>query len=124
MALSNPGRGGTVRVFLTTLLRWSTGGAALGGGSGLVLLLVSILGERHVWAGMLLLAGVLSWPTGLWVFEPLTRAIEAGVRGATFASLVAGPLINGAVLGATLGCIVWFGGHRSSPRSTDATGTA
>jgi hypothetical protein len=102
-----------VRAFLTTLLRWSTGGAAVGGGGGLVLLFVSILGGRHVWAGMLLLAGVLSWPTGVWVFEPLTRAIEAGVRGAALASLVAGPLINGAVLGAALGCIVWFGGHRS-----------
>lgn len=97
-----------------TVLRWSATGAGIGGACGLALLCVSLLGGRHVWAGMLLLAGVLSWPAGLWTFEPLTRAIEAGVWGSRYGALVAGPLMNGAALGALLGCLAWLGARRAS----------
>ena len=105
--------------FFATLFRWSAAGAGLGAAGGVVLLVVSLVGGRHVWAGMLLIAGVASWPAGVWVFGPLTRAIQAGVWGAELGTLVAGPLVNGGVLGGVLGCLVWFGGHRSRAPSAE-----
>jgi hypothetical protein len=110
-----------MRRFLSTVLRWSAAGAGLGGVAGAALLLVSLVGGRHVWAGMLLLAGVLSWPAGIWTFEPLTRAIEAGIPGAELGSLIAGPVMNGAALGALLGCLVWAGVGRAGAPSTTSS---
>ena len=101
-----------MRGFARFLARWSLGGALLGGGIGLVLLLISLVGGRQAWAAMLLLAGVLSWPAGLWTFDLTSRAIQAGVEGMDLAILVVGPACNGLALGAVVGAMVWFGGGR------------
>ncbi len=113
-----------MRSFLATVLRWSAAGAGLGLACGVVLLLVSVLGGGHTWAGMLLLAGVLSWPAGLWIFDALPRAMQTGIRGIELISLIAGPLANGAVLGGLLGCLAWFAGPRGGPPSAESQGTA
>jgi hypothetical protein len=113
-----------VREFVRTVVRWSAAGAGLAAICGLVLLGVSVLGGRHVWAGMLLLAGVLSWPAGLWVIDPLTSPFPPGTRAAELAIVVMGPLMNGAVLGALLGCMAWVGGHRSRAPAAAPDGTA
>lgn len=114
----------TLHALPATLARWSAAGAGIGGAGGLLLLLFSFLGGGHTWAGMLLLSGVLSWPAGLWVFDPLTRAIQAGVPGAEPGSLVLGPVINGAVVGVVLGFVAWLASPRSDAPPTDPKGTA
>jgi hypothetical protein len=105
-----------VRRFVRTVLLVSASGAALGGVCGLGLLGVSVLGGRHMWAGMLLLAAVLSWPGGVWTIDPQTSPIQPGTRAADLALVVVGPLVNGAALGAALGaviaCTVWLAGRR------------
>jgi hypothetical protein len=80
-------------------------GAAGGGAIGLLLLLVSLLGSRHTWAGMLLLSGVFSWPAGVWVIEVLPYATTPGSRALDLATIGIGPVVNGAVIGAGLGLI-------------------
>lgn len=113
-----------MRTLLATVVRWSVTGAGMGGACGLLLLLFSVLGGGHTWAGMLLFSGVLSWPAGLWVFDPLTRAIQAGVPGAQLGSLVLGPMINGAVVGAALGLVASFASPRAGRPPIGPKGTA
>ena len=72
-------------------------------------MIISVLSAPRVWAAMVLLAAVFSWPVGLWVLDLSTRVIPAGVPGARLLPLFAGPLVNGATFGAVLGCIISLG---------------
>jgi hypothetical protein len=86
------------------ILRRSLWGACAGAVAGLALVATSLLGGERVWAGMLLIGGVLSWPAGLWAFDASQSAIQAGVWGSRYLPLWAGPLFNGLVIGAIIGC--------------------
>jgi hypothetical protein len=90
---------------LATSWRWALAGLAIGVAVGGVFAVVAAAGGRSAWAGMLLPAGVLSFPAGLWTIDAMVALIQRGRAGAELATLVVGPAVNGTIVGAVLGAL-------------------
>ena len=102
---------------------WTLGGGLIGTACGLVLYAGSVFGSEFAWAGMTLLSAVFSTPAGLWVFDLVT---DPAYRGPDLglALLVIGPAINGTILGACVGSLLWLVGrlHSLARSGTPPTG--
>ena len=86
---------------------WAVGGGLIGTTIGLTLYAASVFGSEFAWAGITLVSAVFSFPAGLWVFDFVTNP---GYRGPDLglAVLVVGPAVNGAILGASVGSLLWL----------------
>lgn len=99
-----------------SILRMALLGAGVGAVLGAVFMLISLIGGDRTWVAMVLFAGVASWPAGLWPLDMSEGAVRAGIWGARYLPFL-GPLLNGLVCGAALGCLDYLGRGRHKPAS-------